>query len=55
MKTTENSEPNWLKLLKQKVPQPTICGDANDIRIFHGKKTDIDQFPWTVLLEYRKG
>lgn len=46
--------PDWLKKLKSFLPAAPECGfDAQD-RIFGGKETKIDEFPWTVLLEYTK-
>lgn len=51
---SEKAEPEWLKALKAKVPKPPVCGyDAQD-RIFGGKVTEIKEFPWAVLLEYKK-
>jgi hypothetical protein len=50
----QDTEPEWLKQLKTKVPQPPHCGaDAQD-RIFGGTVTDVGEFPWAVLLEYDK-
>lgn len=44
----------WLKELRRKVPQPPDCGrDASD-RIFGGIHAEIDEHPWTVLLEFLK-
>lgn len=54
--SNEASEENKLfKLLKNKFPQPPECGQgpAND-RIFGGQETEIDEFPWTVQLEFLK-
>ncbi|CAO1427631.1 unnamed protein product [Diamesa serratosioi] len=36
------------------LPQPGVCGVANDDRIFGGERTKIDEFPWMVLLKYIK-
>ncbi|XP_039432139.1 melanization protease 1-like [Culex pipiens pallens] len=39
---------------KMTLPDTTVCGPDNlGDRIFGGNKTEIDQFPWTVALEYR--
>lgn len=46
--------PNWYKKLKAKLPQSPQCGRDVQDRIFGGKETDIDEFPWMVLLEYKK-
>lgn len=36
------------------LPDLTVCGlDSLGDRIFGGNETEIDQFPWTVALEYR--
>lgn len=33
---------------------PSNCGEDVDERIVGGERTDIDEFPWMVLLEYQK-
>ncbi|KOC63285.1 Serine protease easter, partial [Habropoda laboriosa] len=33
---------------------PNNCGKDLSQRIFGGERTDLDEFPWTVLLEYKK-
>lgn len=33
---------------------PSNCGEETSERIVGGERTDIDEFPWTVLLEYQK-
>ena len=52
--TPEGTEPDWLKTLKQKVPEAPDCGNDAEGRIFGGSATEIDEFSWTVLLEYKK-
>lgn len=50
--TPDETMPAWFEQLKKKLPKE--CGqDAKD-RIFQGKITHIDEFPWTALLEYLK-
>lgn len=36
------------------LPKIDTCGLSSDNRIYGGEKTEIDEFPWTVLLEYKK-
>jgi uncharacterized phage protein gp47/JayE len=48
------TEPEWLKQLKTKVPQPPQCGADVQYRIFGGTVTNLGEFPWAVLLEYDK-
>lgn len=36
------------------LPQPGVCGIANDDRIYGGERTKIDEFPWMALLKYVK-
>jgi hypothetical protein len=43
---------NWLDSLKRKVPQAPNCGQSMQYRIMGGKQTEINEYPWTVLLEY---
>lgn len=51
---TAAPEPDWLKDLKEKLPQPPLCGkDAQD-RIFGGSETELAEFPWIVLLHFDK-
>lgn len=50
----EGSEPEWLIELKKAVPQPPNCGQYSQDRIFGGSETELDEFTWTVLLEYKK-
>lgn len=53
IETAEEPIPEWIESLKKKLPSE--CGkDVKSDRIFGGKVTDIDEFPWTVLLEYLK-
>ena len=33
---------------------PSNCGEDVEERIVGGERTDIDEFPWMVLLEYQK-
>lgn len=54
LEVPRNSEPQWLKALKEKVPQSPHCGFDSIDRIFGGKETEIDEFPWLVLVEYKK-
>lgn len=51
----EDTEPQWLISLREKVPQPPYCGaDVATDKIFGGDVTEINEFGWTVLLEYEK-
>ena len=52
--TLKGTDPDWLKTLKQKVPQAPECGNDAENRIFGGNVTEINEFGWTVLLEYKK-
>lgn len=36
------------------LPQPGVCGSGTEDRILGGTATDIDEFPWMVLLEFSK-
>lgn len=52
--TTQQTEEEWMKTLKQFLPQAPHCGkDAQD-RIFGGHVVALSEFPWTVLLNYDK-
>jgi Regulatory CLIP domain of proteinases len=49
-----DDKPEWLRTLEARLPKPPVCGhDAQD-RIFGGNVTDLNEFPWTVLVEYKK-
>lgn len=44
----------WYKKLIKNFPSPSECGlDVQD-RIFGGIQTEIDEYPWTVQLEFLK-
>lgn len=47
-------ESDWLVALKQKLPKPPVCGLSVGDRIFGGEKTEIDDFPWVVLVQFDK-
>lgn len=36
------------------LPRPPQCGQDLSDRIFGGQPTDLDEFPWTALIQYRK-
>lgn len=36
------------------LPQPGVCGTGTEDRILGGTATNIDEFPWMVLLEFTK-
>lgn len=36
------------------LPTPGVCGIHTSDRIYGGTETKVDEFPWTVLLEYSK-
>lgn len=42
------------KKLKEILSQPPACGQDAPNRIFGGQETEINEFPWTVLLNYKK-
>lgn len=44
----------WLENLKSKVPEPPHCGQGLQDRIIGGSETEINEYPWTVLLDYEK-
>lgn len=46
--------PDWYFKLKSKLPHSPKCGRNAQDRIFGGTEVDLDEFPWTVLLEYKK-
>lgn len=46
--------PEWLNKLKQKLPRPPYCGYDSSDRIIAGNITQIDEFSWTVLINYIK-
>jgi hypothetical protein len=48
---TEDSDPKWLKELRAKLPDTSVCGTDNSDRIFGGTETSIGEFPWVVLLK----
>lgn len=53
--TNDSQMPEWFESLKSKLSDFKECGrDAPD-RILGGSITEIDEFPWTVRLEYRNG
>lgn len=43
-------QPRWMSLL----PQAPKCGSFPNLRLPDGKESNIDDFLWTVLLEYTK-
>lgn len=47
------SKPQWLTTLEARVSNFTFCGEGASDRIFR-EETDLDQYPWTVLVEYKK-
>lgn len=53
-KSAINHHPEWLVKLKEKVPESPECGYSLEERIFGGYDAAINEFPWTVLIEYRK-
>ncbi|XP_067616859.1 serine protease easter isoform X1 [Eurosta solidaginis] len=38
----------------EKLPRPGECGQMTSSRIYGGNKTKIDEYPWMVLIEYKK-
>lgn len=46
--------PTWLGFLRKSLPRPPYCGKDSRDKIFGGKETELDEFPWTVLLEFDK-
>lgn len=50
----QNPLPDWYYKLKSKLPQSPHCGRDDQDRIFGGTETDLDEFGWIVLLEYKK-
>lgn len=52
--TLEDEEPEWLRSLKEKVPQSPDCGVEADDRVYGGKEADFRQFSWMVLLQFLK-
>lgn len=36
------------------LPDESICGQSNEDRIVGGEVTELDEYPWLALLEYRK-
>lgn len=36
------------------LPGSDICGINTQSRIYGGKETDLDEFPWMALIEYEK-
>jgi hypothetical protein len=45
--------PRWLPKLKTLVPLPPVCGTVIEQKIFGGKETGIEEFPWSALLFYK--
>lgn len=52
--TEASPTPDWMLKLLEKMPQPPVCGADAQEKIVGGNLTAIDEFPWTVLLEYAK-
>lgn len=52
--TADLAAPKWLEKLRRKFPQPTNCGLDAQNRIFGGRETELNEFPWTVLLVFNK-
>lgn len=50
----EEPIPEWLKKLRQKLPLPPNCGLDSHDRILGGSQTEVDEFPWLVLVEFKK-
>jgi hypothetical protein len=50
IKKSEGTSPQALKKLKELLPQPPHCGGDSQDRIFGGSETEINEFPWLVLL-----
>lgn len=48
----EDAEPEWLRSLKEKVPESPDCGVGADDRIYGGKEAGYRQFSWMVLLQF---
>lgn len=47
-------EKNITEKLKQVLPEPPICGFAEGGKIFGGVYTSLTEYPWTVMLNYKK-
>lgn len=45
-------ELDWLKELKEKLPQPGQCGRDSQHKIFGGDETEINEWTWSALLQY---
>lgn len=52
--TDSESLPDWLEILKSKVPQAPECGFDAPNRIVGGTVAGMTDFPWAVLIEYEK-
>ncbi|XP_033226882.1 CLIP domain-containing serine protease 2-like [Belonocnema kinseyi] len=50
----ENPDPSPNLNVRNHPLLPSDCGQDVDERIVGGERTDIDEFPWMVLLEYQK-
>jgi hypothetical protein len=49
-------EPKWLQNLRKKLPTTSECTVETRFasRIFGGVEADFEEYPWTVLLQYKK-
>lgn len=52
--STSKEKPEWLKNLEAMLPKAPVCGLDHSNRIFGGTKTNLDEFPWMVLVEFKK-
>lgn len=52
-RTTTTPKPLY-STSQELLPKIDICGIGQDNRIVGGDRTEIDEFPWTALLQYKK-